>query len=151
MIEGGSVSHRQLLQQEQLTRFQEDLQRIPGVKSARVVGTDAPSEIHIIATVDRPAKQLVRDVQSLATAGFGLSIDHRIVSIVQLEGEDQSPQQNGVARPVLDWVMMAAQGDAGRIDIGLRWPGAKRPAGRVLPLPLVKRALEEPRRRSRRR
>lgn len=69
----------------QLQRLQEELQRIPAVQSARVIGNDQPSEIHIVATGERSAKQLVRDVQSLSAAGFGMTIDHRIVSIVQLE------------------------------------------------------------------
>jgi hypothetical protein len=72
----------------QLQRLQEELQRIPAVQSARVIGNDQPSEIHIVATGERSAKQLVRDVQSLSAAGFGMTIDHRIVSIVQLEGRD---------------------------------------------------------------
>lgn len=72
----------------QLQRLQEELQRIPAVRSARVIGNDQPSEIHLVATGERSAKQLVRDVQSLSAAGFGMTIDHRIVSVVQLEDED---------------------------------------------------------------
>lgn len=72
----------------QLQRLQEELQRIPAVRSARVIGNDQPSEIHIVAGPERSAKQLVRDVQSLSAAGFGMTIDHRIVSVVQLEDED---------------------------------------------------------------
>src|SRR5207248_11226560 len=62
-----------------------ELHKIPGVTGVRVIGDQAPSEIHIVATPGRPAKQVVRDVQSLAAAGFGMSIDHRIVSVVQLD------------------------------------------------------------------
>ena len=72
----------------QLQRLQEELQRIPAVRSARVIGNDQPSEIHIVAGAERPAKQVVRDVQSLSAAAFGMTIDHRIVSVVQLEDED---------------------------------------------------------------
>ncbi len=68
-----------------LLRLEQDLRKIPGVRSARVVGDNRPEEIHIVSTGERSPKQMVRDVQSLASAGFGLAIDHRIVSIVELE------------------------------------------------------------------
>lgn len=84
---------------EDLSRFEDALQQVPGVKSARVVGDDRPSEIHVIATRDRPPKQVVRDVQSLATAGFGLSIDHRIVSVVQLDQPTTEPAQKTPPMP----------------------------------------------------
>ena len=64
-----------------------ELSRIPGVTATRVVldETGAPSEIHVLATPDKPAKQVVRDVQSVALARFDLELDRRIVSVVQLE------------------------------------------------------------------
>jgi len=66
------------------------LRQIHGVKAASVVttGTGAPSEIHILAAMGKAPKQIVRDVQSLAMAKFDLDIDHRIVSIVQLDESD---------------------------------------------------------------
>ena len=74
-----------------LAKLEEDLLRVPGVRSARVVGTDVPSEIHIVTTSKRSPKQVVRDVQSLAAAGFGIPIDHRIVSVVQLDDPPPAP------------------------------------------------------------
>ena len=71
-----------------LGALEQDLQRIPGVSAVRVV-VDAdgkPIEIHVLASLARHAKQLVRDVQSVAKAGFDVDIDRRIVSIVQLDG-----------------------------------------------------------------
>ena len=68
-----------------LAKLEQDLLRVPGVRSARIIGTDVPSEIHIVTTSKRSPKQVVRDVQSLAAAGFGMPIDHRIVSVVQLD------------------------------------------------------------------
>ena len=115
-------------QAEALARFQEDLKRIPGIKGARVVGSEAPQEIHILATGDKPAKQLVRDVQSLAAAAYDLSIDHRIVSVVETH-ENGGPQQAEAPRVVLNWLMMASQGESGRIDVGLRWPTGETAGG----------------------
>ena len=74
-----------------LAKLEQDLLRVPGVRSARVIGTDVPSEIHIVTTSKRSPKQVVRDVQSLAAAGFGIPIDHRIVSVVQLDDAPPAP------------------------------------------------------------
>ncbi len=49
--------------------------------------TDAsgrPTEVHILADTAKHTKQVVRDVQSVALASFGIELDRRIVSVVQL-------------------------------------------------------------------
>lgn len=76
---------------QRLDQLEDNIRRIPGVQAATVIGAEEPSEIHIVAESTRSPKQLVRDIQSLASAGFGFAIDHRIVSIVRLEDAD-APQ-----------------------------------------------------------
>ena len=51
-----------------------ELCRIPEVTAARIVVNDAgkPTELHILALPDKHAKQVVRDIQSVAMASFGL-------------------------------------------------------------------------------
>jgi len=73
-----------------LPELEDSLRRIPGVTAVSVVtGPDrVPTEVHVLASPGKPAKQIVRDVQSLALAGHDLDIDHRIVSVVQL-GSDE--------------------------------------------------------------
>lgn len=73
-----------------LPELEDALRHIPGVKAASVVtGPDAvPTEVHVLATPGKPAKQVVRDVQSLALARYDIEIDHRIVSVVQM-GDDE--------------------------------------------------------------
>ena len=63
------------------------LSRIPSVTAARVVTASAGriAEVHVLARRDRSPKQLVRDVQSVALATFGIEIDYRTVSVVQLD------------------------------------------------------------------
>ncbi len=39
------------------------------------------SEVHIVTSSGKPAKQIVRDVQSLLQARFNLQLDHRVVSV----------------------------------------------------------------------
>ena len=69
--------------------LEETLCRLPGVEAVRVVGQNGtPAEVHVLAKPGKSAKQIVRDVQSLALAGFGVDLDRRIISVVQIEGDD---------------------------------------------------------------
>lgn len=77
-----------------LPELEASLRQLTGVRAVRVVtGPDRrPIEIHVLAARDKAPKQVVRDVQSLAMAEFDMEIDHRIVSVVQLdEGEGDGP------------------------------------------------------------
>ncbi len=77
-----------------LPEFEDALRRVPGIRAVSVVtGPDSvPTEIHIVANRSKGAKQVVRDVQSLALAAHGIDIDHRIVSVVQFDdGADNAP------------------------------------------------------------
>ena len=128
---------------EQLDQLEAELKKIAGVKNARIMGTDGPEEIHIVASATRSPKQVVRDVQSLAAAGYGLPIDHRIVSVVQLEDADPPsppstiklddapvPEPAAVGavvhheerRPILERVVLGTKGNAGWVEVGLKWP-----------------------------
>jgi hypothetical protein len=92
-----------------LPDLEQALTQISGVRAASVVtGPDArPTEIHVLAGADKPAKQLVRDVQSLAMAKYDLDIDHRIVSVVQID-LDQVPGEaaTDAPRPAMTTVQM---------------------------------------------
>lgn len=132
-----------------LEKLEQDLLRVPGVRSARVIGGDEPSEIHIVTTSKRSPKQVVRDVQSLAAAGFGIPIDHRIVSVVQLDDvktPPPPPQQQARVQPtsvpqleptatmnghrlVLERVVLASKGEEGWVKVALRWPDGKMSEG----------------------
>jgi hypothetical protein len=84
-----------------LPQLEEALRQIPGVRAASVVtGPDAvPTEVHVLASPGKAAKQVVRDVQSLAMARYDIDIDHRIVSVVQI-GEDEPSLE--VVRPEVE-------------------------------------------------
>jgi hypothetical protein len=85
-----------------LPDLEDALRQIPGIRAASVVtGPDAsPTEVHVLAAPGKAAKQVVRDVQSLALAQYDLDIDHRIVSVVQIgEDETQIGAGTGVADP----------------------------------------------------
>jgi hypothetical protein len=108
--------------------LEDDLSRVPGVKSARVVG-DPPTEIHMISDGSRHPKQLGRDAQSLAAAGHGLTIDHRIVSVVELAPTAEGAEEPSRLRPILDWFVTANNRSQGRVDVGLRWNGTQTTGG----------------------
>jgi hypothetical protein len=85
-----------------LTEVEREICRLPDVTIARIVA-DADGrvvEVHVVAHEGKHPKQIVRDVQSVALASFGLEIDRRVVSVVQLDhdangGNDGTASANG--------------------------------------------------------
>ena len=81
----------QLTSELDLRALEAEFCRLSDVLAARVVADDAgrPVEVHVLAGSGKHAKQVVRDIQSVALASFGVDIDRRIVSVVQL-GDDST-------------------------------------------------------------
>jgi len=107
-----------------LPEFEDELKRLPGIIAASVVtGPDAvPNEIHVLAEPGKPPKQVVRDVQSFAMLKLGLDIDHRIVSVVQIGGDEfalPSPGEpdleldvdDALPRPAIGSIMVRTAGN----------------------------------------
>ena len=71
-----------------LTEVEREICRLPDVSIARLVAEidGRVSEVHVVAHPGKHPKQIVRDVQSIALASFGLELDRRIISVVQLGG-----------------------------------------------------------------
>ncbi len=117
-----------------LPDLEESIRQIPGVRAVSVV-TDAqahPTEIHVLASPGKPAKQVVRDVQSLAMAQFDIDVDHRIVSVVQIEdepvagGEDDSVIDLDEAAPATEILEeIEAQARPMISEIGVRSTGSE--------------------------
>ncbi len=82
-----------------------ELCRLPDVAATRIVADHAgrPIEVHVLAGSGKHAKQVVRDIQSVALASFGLDIDRRIISVVQLAPDgsevEVADHPASVARP----------------------------------------------------
>jgi hypothetical protein len=104
------------------TALEDSLRRIPGVEAVRVVirGQDL-AEIHVLAHPGKPAKQVVRDVQSVALAGHGVEIDRRIVSVVQIEGSELGAGD----RPMILDVAEEVDGSHMKITVSLEWHEAR--------------------------
>ena len=81
---------------EQADAFRALLRRLPGVYAAgtRFDESGALSEIHVLASLTRNPKQVVRDVQSALFAAYGIEVDHRIVSVAQLPENPFSDEES---------------------------------------------------------
>src|SRR5262249_57143522 len=64
-----------------LTDVEREICRLPDVSIARLVGEPDGriSEVHIVAHPGKHPKQIVRDVQSIALASFGLDLARRVI------------------------------------------------------------------------
>lgn len=61
--------------------------RLKGVIAVSVVpdGSEGISEVHILAGSSRSPKQVVRDVESAVMARLGIAIDHKKISVAQVD------------------------------------------------------------------
>jgi hypothetical protein len=68
------------------------LSRVEGVENVKVFFDEKNeiSEIHVLATSSRQPKQIVRDIESVFITQFGVNVDHRKISVVQLKSEFDS-------------------------------------------------------------
>lgn len=100
--------------------LEEALCRLPTVDAARVVGDNGRvAEVHILAAPAKAPKQIVRDVQSLAMASFGITIDRRSVSVVQIDRSDRAPGE----RPAVLEIKEVPQGSRINATVTLGWQG----------------------------
>ena len=93
----------------QRTAVEQALTDVPGLVGARIVaGFDRQvDEVHVLTTLNRSPKQTVRDVQTVLMARFGISTDHRVISVVQLEEGRGLPS---TSRVVIERVAIAQTG-----------------------------------------
>lgn len=98
--------------------LEETLGRLTVVDAVRVVGKNGDiSEVHVLASSGKPAKQVVRDVQSLAMATFGLAIDRRVVSVVQIENDEIGKSD----RPAVVEITENPDGARSMVTVTLGW------------------------------
>lgn len=99
--------------------LEESLTRLDSIDAVRIVNDgDRIAEVHVIAALEKPAKQVVRDVQSLAMARFGAAIDRRVISVVQISPSDLAPV--ATARPAVVEVMETPNGTRTTLNVTLR-------------------------------
>jgi hypothetical protein len=69
------------------------IERIQGVVSAGIAFDHQGNvvEVHLVSSPSRSPKALVRDIESLLFARFGIRMDYRAISVVQLGDDDRQP------------------------------------------------------------
>jgi hypothetical protein len=70
-------------------RAQRLLAALGGIVSARAVADDTGrlAEIHVLASPEFHPKQIVRNIESALSAGLGVIVDRRIISVAQLRSD----------------------------------------------------------------
>jgi hypothetical protein len=101
--------------------LEETLARLPSINAVRVAADgNTVREVHVLAAPDKAAKQVVRDVQTLALARFGINIDRRAVSVVQI-GPEQIHSDDD--RPAIMGVHEIPEGSRTTVVVTLLWHG----------------------------
>lgn len=102
-----------------LQELEETLSRLPSVFAVRVVGDrERIREIHVLAAPEKAAKQVVRDVQTLAMARFGMDLDRRVISVVQIAPDRITAEEK---RPAILGVHEVPEGSRTTVAVSLRW------------------------------
>jgi hypothetical protein len=107
------------------------LEEIEGVVSARIeLGpTGDTEEVHVVARGGRRAKDVVRDVETVLKARFGLEVDHRKISVARLgETSQPAPVPEVPLRAGFRGVSLHLSRDGGEAQVelsstGQRWVG----------------------------
>jgi hypothetical protein len=95
-----------------LTEVEREICRLPDVSIVRLVAESdgRVSEVHVVAHPGKHPKQIVRDVQSIALASFGLELDRRMISVVQLGGNVLEDASAVAPRPSIVAITAEASG-----------------------------------------
>ena len=102
--------------------LEETLSRLESVDAVRIVNDgEKVAEVHVLATPQKSAKQVVRDVQSLAMARFGANIDRRVISVVQIAPDDIALKTG--ERPALVDIKEEPNGTRNTVYVTLGWKG----------------------------
>lgn len=97
------------------------LSSVPGILAARLVPgfSREVDELHVLTSLEKGPKQVVRDIQSTLMAKFGITTDHRVISVVQLE-EDETPRATPSRRVLIESVTVTQQGLTSAVEVVLR-------------------------------
>jgi len=74
--------------------------QIAEIEAVRVV-SDANNliqELHVLASDKKAPRQIVRDIESLLMARFGIAVDHKKISIAQINNAAAEPKMQGIGR-----------------------------------------------------
>lgn len=82
-----------------LNQVEQLLSGLTGITSLKVVpdGHGGIAEVHVVSDADIGAKQIVRNIESALLAEFGLQIDHRKISVAEVDQPDIDHAEPGEA------------------------------------------------------
>ncbi len=104
-----------------IQELEETLARLPSITAVRIATKDdRVTEVHVLASPVKAPKQVVRDVQTLALARFGITLDRRVVSVVQI-GSDSIASDDD--RPAIMGVHEIPEGPRTTVAVTLGWHG----------------------------
>lgn len=94
------------------------IRHLRGIISSRVVlaPTGAIEEIHVLTEGSRVPKQIVRDIESALMAELGVEVDHKKVSVAQVQDRGQKFQQ---ARLKFQQVSLSLNGSNAQAEVRL--------------------------------
>jgi len=77
--------------EQYIKHCEEIIRSIRDIVSAKIITTPEGkiSEIHVIAGSKRNPKQIVRDIESALIATLGAEIDHKMISVAQVNNENE--------------------------------------------------------------
>lgn len=92
-----------MLKDVSLTSYEQAVKQIRSVMAARIKANSSGEieEVHILAGPGRNPKQVVRDIEAVLAAQFGIYIDHKKISVAQFEEEDTPVEDSEFLRPKL--------------------------------------------------
>ena len=93
---------------------------LPDVQSCKVEFDQdhTISAIHVVSMSKRPPKQLVRDIESLLQADFGIGVDHRKISIARITEKPEAAIPRA-PRPKLNSITFSTVGGKGECRVVL--------------------------------
>lgn len=80
----------QQLTPEQVRAAQELVVKVQGISSCQIStdGFGEITEIHVVATVDKPPKLIARDVETCLKAEMGINVDYKKIGVVIFDSEN---------------------------------------------------------------
>ncbi len=142
-LEEGAVDFG--LQELDYSDVEKTLCQIQDITAARVVLSRERDieELHVLASMGKNPRQLVRDIESALMARYGLAIDHKKISIAQLGKEEI---RNTSLRPRIISIGSGSSGTREHVAVQLEMDGkeltgeAEGPASRTGSLRLLAQA-----------
>jgi len=102
--------------------IEDSISCIDGIVNVKIVGEGSNiTEIHVLSNRSKAPKLLVRDIETLIKARFGIEIDHKKISVVSFDLEEP-PQETAVSyeRPILWGVGWKKSGDNFQADVEIK-------------------------------